>query len=183
MAMPRETARPWTEKVMVSPPGRPKAKRGPLGGQDATRSARTWGPSFALAELVDDQGGDRLEGFLLAFAVRLYDDFAAQARRQHHLAHDALRIHAPVAPAHPDIARITGGELRELRRGAGMQAQLIADGRARLHHCCVGAGSGAPCWPPASRLACRRPRRGTRAHRAARGDSSPRAAAWAGSRP
>ncbi|RQO83118.1 hypothetical protein DBV10_06565 [Acidovorax sp. FJL06] len=33
----------------VSPPGRPKAKRGPLGGQGATRSARPWGPHFFIA--------------------------------------------------------------------------------------------------------------------------------------
>src|SRR4051794_21801262 len=108
--MPRETARPWMEKVIVSPPGRPKAKCGPLGGQDATRSERTWGLSFAFPELVVDQGDDGVERFLLLVALGLDAHFTAQARGQHHDAHDALAVDAAVALGDPDVAGVAAGQ-------------------------------------------------------------------------
>ncbi len=37
----------WSGEDQVSPPGRPKAKRGPLGGQGATRSVVTVGACLA----------------------------------------------------------------------------------------------------------------------------------------
>src|SRR5436305_1828933 len=103
MAMPRDTARPCIENVIVSPPGRPKAKRGPLGGQEAKRSGLTWGLSFPFSELVVDEGDERVERFLFLVADRFDRDFAADARGQHHHAHDALRIHAPFPLADPDL--------------------------------------------------------------------------------
>src|SRR4051794_22790777 len=106
MAMPRATARPWTEKVMVSPPGRPKAKRGPLGRQRATRSGRTWGPSLlTFSEFVGDEGEERVHRFLFALADGFDRHLAAIPGGQHHHAHDALGVDAPLSPGEPHLTR------------------------------------------------------------------------------
>jgi hypothetical protein len=62
----------------------------------------------------------------------------ADAGGQHHHAHDALGIDAAFAAADPDFAGEAAGQLGQLGRGARVQAQLIADGRGRLDHGCVG---------------------------------------------
>jgi hypothetical protein len=60
-------------------------------------------------------------------------DHGAHAGGQHHHAHDALGVDAAVARL-MNIAGKTAGQLGELGRRAGVQAQLIADGRGGLDH-------------------------------------------------
>src|SRR4051812_26785575 len=107
MAKPRATARPWMENVMVS----------------LLRAAP--GRSLALAEFVPDEREDRVERLLLAITDRFDRHFAAYPGGEHHHAHDALAVHAPLSLAHPDLAREGARELRELGGRAGMKPQLI----------------------------------------------------------
>ena len=57
------------------------------------------------------------------------------ARRQHHHPHDALGIDAPAVALDPDVAAVLAGHLRQLGRGARMQAQLVDDFSFLLLHC------------------------------------------------
>src|SRR5690606_39706705 len=93
--MPRATAMPWTLKVMRGRPG-----------------------SFAFAELVVDEGQQGRHRLLLALAAGLQRDFRAQAGGQHHHAHDALGVDAPLAAADPHLAGKAAAQLGELGGGA-----------------------------------------------------------------
>ena len=81
-----------------------------------------------------------LMSFALALGLQVHH--GADAGGQHHDAHDALGIHAPLTLGDPDFAWKTAGQLGELGGRAGMQAQFIADGRGGLDHVFCGAGSG-----------------------------------------
>src|SRR5438046_1541591 len=94
------------------------------------RSLRGWtrarpGVLLALAELVVDEGAQRRHGGLLVVTFRLDLDFAAQSGGQHHHAHDALGVDAAAVAAQEDLAAEVPGELAELGRCAGVQAELV----------------------------------------------------------
>src|SRR5262245_55227832 len=90
--------------------------------------------SFAFAELVGEEFLDGVGRLLLVGAVGLDLDHGAQARRQHHHAHDAFRVHAPAVARDPHLARELPRGLRELRRSARMQPQLVGDLDRALDH-------------------------------------------------
>src|SRR5450830_751001 len=107
MAMPRATAKPWTVNVMDA------SVAGEVSPGDAP------GSSLAFPEFVGHQRQQSVHGFLLARALGLEADRAAQAGSQHHDAHDALGIDAAFALGNPDFAGETARELGELGRGPG----------------------------------------------------------------
>src|SRR5438128_12309738 len=89
---------------------------------------------FGLVELVGKELFDGGEGGLLVGAIGLQLDGGAQARGEHHHAHDALRIHAPPVARDPHAALEFRRRLRELGRGARVQPELVADLDRALDH-------------------------------------------------
>lgn len=89
---------------------------------------------LAFAELVVHERGDRVVRRLLVGTVALELDLRADARGQHHHAHDALGVHAPAVAADEDLAAERAGQLGQLGRSAGVQPELIADGERRSNH-------------------------------------------------
>ena len=86
--------------------------------------------------------------WLQSGAAGLDDDLGALGGRQHHDAHDALGVHPAAVAGEPDFALETAGELRELGRGARMQAELVDDFNFPLLHC---SGSRVTCGRPPRR--------------------------------
>ena len=80
---------------------------------------------------IETDGG---HGLRLVGAIGLDLYVAAHAGRQHHHTHDALGIDAPAVAGHMHIAREATGQLGQLGRRAGVQAQPIADRDAALVH-------------------------------------------------
>src|SRR5438552_13345948 len=97
------------------------------------RAARPRG-SFGLAELLAEEFLERRRGVAFVGPFDLELDHRADARGEHHHAHDALRVHAPAVALDPDAALEAGSELRELGRGARVQPELVADADLPLDH-------------------------------------------------
>src|SRR5438552_5466209 len=97
------------------------------------RAARPRG-SFGLAELLAEEFLERRRGVAFVGPFDLELDHRADARGEHHHPHDALRVHAPSVALDPDAALEFRGELRELRRGARVQPELVADADRALDH-------------------------------------------------
>src|ERR1700680_2435707 len=116
MAMPPDTPIPWMVKEQVA-----------AAGLMVTVSP-------ALVELVDEQLLDRRERGFLVGALGLQLDRRAQARGEHHHAHDALGVHAPALALDPDAALEPGRRLGELRRGPRVQPELVGDRDGALHN-------------------------------------------------
>src|SRR5260221_655231 len=86
---------------------------------------------LAFAELIAYQLQDCVDRSLRVGAVRLDRDARALARREHHHPHDAFRVDpAPVA-RDPDVAGEGARRLRQLRRGARVQAERMGGGAQR----------------------------------------------------
>ena len=64
---------------------------------------------------------------LLALAAGLKLHRAANAGSQHHDAHDAFGVDAPLTLGKPDFTGETAGQLGQFGGGARMQPELIAD--------------------------------------------------------
>src|ERR1700682_6151146 len=89
---------------------------------------------LALVELVAEELLDGGARRFLVGPVGFQLDRGAQPRGEHHHAHDALRVHAPPVARDPHRALELGGHLRELGRGARVQAQLVGDLDGALDH-------------------------------------------------
>src|SRR4051812_49867630 len=111
MATPRETGRPNSWNVIATDPSSAVLACGLL----------------AFAELVVDESDDRRHRLRLVLAFGLDLDLAAETRRQHHHAHDALGIDAAAVPGKEDLAAEAAGQLGELGRRARMQPELVID--------------------------------------------------------
>src|SRR5258707_13478059 len=130
---------------------------------------------LAFAELIAYQLQDCVDRSLRVGAVRLDRDARALARREHHHPHDAFRVDpAPVA-RDPDVAGEGARRLRQLRRGARVQAELVDDLRGRARHCSTGRCSCARRRRRRPRAPSPRPR--LPAPRGARG-RAPASAGW-----
>jgi hypothetical protein len=111
------------------------AARLPLPMAELQSHLRRWPrPLLPFAELVVDERDDRVHRRLLIGPGGFDLDGGADAGRQHHHAHDALGIHAPIVSRHEHIALKAAGQLGQLCRGTRMQAQLIDDGYSCLDH-------------------------------------------------
>src|SRR5262245_30257580 len=97
------------------------------------RAARLRG-SFGLAEFFAEEPFQRRRRVAFVGPVDFELEGRADARREHHHAHDALRVHAPAVALDPDAALEARGELRELGRGARVQPELVADADLALDH-------------------------------------------------
>src|SRR5688500_6278892 len=80
--------------------------------------------SLPFAELVGDERLDGVERRRLVLALGLELDARAQARGEHHHAHDALGVHAPGVARDEELRLEAPGELGELGRGARVQPEL-----------------------------------------------------------
>src|SRR5258706_12995349 len=119
---------------MAMPPDTPMpciVKQTPLAGALAPSGLTL----LALAELVVEEPLDGADRVLLVGAVGLELDGRAQARGEHHHAHDAFRVHAPAIFRDEDRALELRRRLGELGGCARVQARLVGDGDGALDHC------------------------------------------------
>src|SRR5471032_3014839 len=119
MAMPPETPMP----CMVKQTFDAVAARAPSGVM-----------SRALVELVVEERLERVDGGHFVDAVGLELDGRAEARGEHHHAHDAFRVDAPPVARDPHARLELRCHLRELGGGARVQAQLVGDLDGALDH-------------------------------------------------
>src|SRR3954465_5688546 len=107
--MPAATAWPCRTKFMGG-----KASRGGL--------------LFTLSEAIADQLGESGKRGLGIGTFGLDFHRRALAGGKHHYPHDAFRIPPPPAAREPDLALVAARHVRELRRGARVQAEPVDDG-------------------------------------------------------
>lgn len=92
---------------------------------------------FVFAELVAEQRLDIEQSLFGISSSGIHLNRNAQAGSKHHDAHYALGIDALSSAGNENIAAEPAGQLGELGRRAGVQAQLVAnydvDGRHRVH--------------------------------------------------
>src|SRR5438477_648929 len=103
MAMPPETPMPCIVKLTAD--GAARVPSGLMG-------------SLRLVELVGEELLDRVGRRRLVGPFGLELDRRPHSSREHHHAHDALRIDAPAVALDPDAALELRRRLRELGRGA-----------------------------------------------------------------
>src|SRR5262245_20761193 len=134
MAMPSETPMPCivkqTEELTAGSydqrregsvrSRRPRTLRGRI-----PRGAPPPLASLALPELVGEEPLEGVEARGPVLAVGLELDRGAQARGQHHHAHDALGVHAPRLAGDEELGLEGRGDLGELGRGTRVHPQLV----------------------------------------------------------
>src|SRR5665647_345091 len=90
--------------------------------------------SLFLVEAVGDELGERGHGRLLVLARDDQTDRRALRRRQGQDAEDALAVDLVAVLDDLDRRAEAVGQVDELDRGPGVQAQLIADGDGLVEH-------------------------------------------------
>src|SRR5690606_21580775 len=101
--------------------------QGPPDGDVADASAVEQQHLLVLAEAVREQLGDRLVRRAGVVALDAKANAAAAGRGQHHQAHDALGVYRLAVELDPHLAVEFRGEIDQLRRGAGVQSELVDD--------------------------------------------------------
>src|SRR5689334_12457884 len=106
--MPPETPMPWSAKLTM-------------------QGARVGGSLLSFSKAVADERTERLHRLRFVGTRDLQRDLRSLAGSEHHDAHDAFRIDLAAVAHDLHVAVELRGELRELRRCARMQAQLVDD--------------------------------------------------------
>jgi hypothetical protein len=105
-----------------------RSERLALHQSDASRNPRL----LTFAELVAEQFGESLQRRSFVRATDLDLNLAADAGGQHHHAHDAFPIDAPIVAAQRDFTLEAARQFRKLGGRPRMQSELIADSDGRF---------------------------------------------------
>ena len=81
--------------------------------------------SLAFSELVTNERQERIRRLLLTLTACLHLDGRADARRQHHHAHDTFGVHPALAFGQPHFAGEAARQFGELGGGSGVRPSLL----------------------------------------------------------